>query len=71
MKPQSRTILRHLLEGGEVTRDSAYLDFDIQNLTARLSELTRLGFDIIRSTVEARTKSGRKMRVITWKLGRV
>ena len=47
MKPQSRAIIRHLLDGGEITRDSAYHDFGIQNLTARISELSGLGFDIV------------------------
>ena len=60
-----------MLEGGEVTRNSAYHDFGIQNLTVRLSELTGLGFDIIHSKISAKTKAGKTIKIITWKLRHV
>lgn len=73
MKPQALALVKHLNTGGEVTRHTAWSDFDIQNLTARLSELTALGFDIVKTPFKAlpgvrmRDHMGRKIRVTSWK----
>lgn len=56
------------MEGGSVTRDSAFHLFGIQNITARLSELTDRGFDIVRTTEIVTNANGRKMKVTHWKL---
>lgn len=66
MKPQALSLIRHLNSGGEVTRDSAWADFNIQNLTARISELTARGYDIIKNVIKAKG-DGRIVRLTTWK----
>ena len=67
MKPQTLALVKHLNAGGSVTRESAWPEFKIQNLTARLSELTALGFEIVKQTRKAVIDS-RKVRITTWKL---
>ena len=68
MKPQCLTIVNYLMTGGSITRDSAYHKFGIQNLTARLSELTEAGYDIVRHTEKGETATGKRLKVTAWKL---
>ena len=68
MKPQSKKLIDHFTAGGSVTRDSAFHDFGIQNLTARLSELSGKGFDIVKFTEEVIGQNARKkIKVSHWK----
>lgn len=68
MKPQSLALVEYLNQGGEVTRDSAWSDFGIQNLTARLSELTAAGYDIIKSSYKQRHgPHSVRVKVTVWK----
>jgi hypothetical protein len=67
MKPQSKKLIDHFTAGESVTRDSAFHVFGIQNLTARLSELSGKGFDIIKFTEEVTGQNGRKIKVSHWR----
>ena len=66
MKPQLLALARHLNRGHEVTRASGFDQLGIQNLTARLSELTSLGFDIIMKLTKANDRQGRPIKVASW-----
>ncbi len=67
MKPQAHALIEHLMSGGTVTRESAWQDFRIQNITARISELTALGYDIVKTPCKA-IMDGREIRLSSWKL---
>ena len=67
MKPQALALLTHLNSGGTVTRETAWDDFRIQNLTARLSELTAAGYSIVKTPRKA-LMDGRTITITTWKL---
>lgn len=67
MKPQTLSLIEHLNSGGSVTRESAWQDFRIQNITARISELSALGYCIVK-TLRKALMDGRKIRLTTWKL---
>lgn len=43
---QNDKILKHLLSGRRLTRYEAILMFRVQNLTARISELRQMGFNV-------------------------
>lgn len=43
---QNDKILRHLLSGKRLTRYEAILMFRVQNITARISELRQMGFNV-------------------------
>lgn len=66
MKSQLLVLAEHLNRGNEVTRDSAWERLGIQNLTARLSELTAMGFDIVKTVHKTTGPRGRKVRVMSW-----
>lgn len=43
---QNDKILKHLLAGHRLTRYKALLMFRVQNITARISELRQMGFNV-------------------------
>jgi hypothetical protein len=45
---QHSKILNHIRKNGSITQREAYIDYSIQNFTARISELRDLGFNIVR-----------------------
>lgn len=67
MKPQALKLVEHLNSGGHVTRETALSEFGVQNCTARMSELTAIGFDIVKTPFKV-LRGGRTMRVSSWKL---
>ena len=67
MKPQTLALITHLNSGGKVTRENAWENFRIQNITARLSELTALGYTIIKTPRKA-FMDNRKITITTWSL---
>jgi hypothetical protein len=46
MKPQHKTILKHLRNAKHLTLKQAMMDYDIQSFTKRISELRKLGYNI-------------------------
>ena len=66
MKSQTLALAEYFNAGNEVDRESAWLEFGIQNLTARLSELTNMGFAIVKDIMKIHL-NGRTIRVATWK----
>ena len=69
MKPQSLKLLEHLNNGGEVTRQSGFLEFGIQNLTARISELRGLGYKFTKTRIRLRSPLGlRRIWATAWRL---
>lgn len=66
MKPQAMKLIKHLLDGGSVSRDSAWNTFGIANLTARLTEMKRMGYQFIKETQTAQTTYG-KVKFTSWK----
>lgn len=43
---QNTQILRHMLAGKDITRLGALVHYNIQNITARISELRDKGYDV-------------------------
>lgn len=43
---QNQKIINHMLKNGSITQREAILDYSIQSLTKRISELREMGFDI-------------------------
>jgi biotin operon repressor len=43
---QNRMIISHLLRTGSITQREAMLDYSVQSLTKRISELRALGYKI-------------------------
>lgn len=68
MKPQLLSLVKHLNQGKTITRETAWSEFNIQNLTARLSELKILGFPIVKTPPKVLHDQGRKIKIQAWKL---
>lgn len=68
MKPQLLVLAKHLNQGKTITRESAWTELGIQNLTARLSELKPLGFPIVKTPPKVLHDRGRKIKIQAWKL---
>ena len=68
MKSQTLRLIEHLNQGGFVTRESAWEDFHIQNLTARISELMAQGYRIIKTPHKTALPDGRKTTITYWSL---
>lgn len=45
---QHHKIINHIRKNGSITQREAYIDYSIQNFTARISELRDYGYNIIR-----------------------
>lgn len=67
MKSQTVKLAEYLNAGGTITREDAWQLFQIQNITARLSELTNLGYSIVKTPCKALV-GNHEVRLSAWKL---
>ena len=44
---QNQKVLEHMKTRGHITRRDAYMDYEIQNLTARIADLRSMGHNIV------------------------
>lgn len=63
---QRAQILKHLREAGSITQRSAIMDYSIQSLTKRISELRKQGFNI---TDEVKVHPTTRQRYKQYSLG--
>lgn len=70
MKPQTRKLLDYLRQpGATITRDNAYHKLGIQNLTARLSELSETGYTINKTAIKTLvSNTGLPMTISAWSI---
>jgi hypothetical protein len=47
LTPQARKVLQHLSNTGTITQREAMLDYSVQSLTRRITELRDAGFNIL------------------------
>lgn len=71
MKPQNATILKHLRRAGSITQREAMLDYSVQSLTKRISELRLDGFDIRSEARQHPTTGQRYVRYVLVKKNKV
>lgn len=45
---QTQRIIEHIKKNGSITQREAYIDYSIQNFSARLSELKQDGYNIVK-----------------------
>lgn len=45
--PQAKTIVRHMADAGSITQREALVDYSVQSLTRRITELRDAGFSIV------------------------
>jgi hypothetical protein len=64
MKPQNKIILNHLRRTGSITQREALIDYSIQSLTKRISELRMDGFVIASEKRNHPTTGQRYVRYI-------
>lgn len=64
---QKCDVIEYLRRHGSITRWQAFRDLGIAELSARICELTREGFDIPRETVPVVARNGRVVRVTEYR----
>ena len=60
---QKTDIVEYLREYGTLTRSEAFHHLGVAELSSRIGELTKEGFEIPRKTIEVTARNGRKSKV--------
>lgn len=59
---QTEIVLKHMKKAGSITRREALIDYSIQNITACMSSIRQLGYDVLANPKKHPTTGQRYMR---------
>ena len=65
---QNATVLRHLKRYAGITTFTAYERYGITRLSARISDLRRMGYDIVSVPREVTNRYGEPCRIVEYRL---
>ena len=68
MKPQTKRVLRHLEIYGKITPMRAWELCGVYRLSARIYELRKAGYNIVKEHVQVFNRYGEKCRVAEYRL---